>query len=237
MEEKLIRINKFLADQGILSRRKADELIKNGKVFINGRQAVVGDKVKEGDEVTVDPKARKRTESGYLYYAYHKPQGVITVGAEDDREEIKDLVDLPKDVVPQGRLDADSRGLLILSNDGRITKRLLDPSFAHEKEYVVRVDKPLKDRAIRDLTRGIRLEDGITTRPAKVHQISDTLFSIIITEGKKHQIRRMCAALGLVVTDLLRTRVGVIRLSDLRPGDYREIQGKELKAFLESIGL
>lgn len=224
-------INKYLAQQGFSTRRGADELVKQGKVFINGKRAKATDKVLEGDKVEV--KGFKAPT--YKYYAYFKPRGVITHSAQGEEQEIKEIFPIPG-VFPVGRLDKDSHGLIILTTDGRITDRLLNPKYDHDKEYIVKVDKLLKPNVKTRFEKGVLIE-GYKTAPTKVKLLSEKTFQIILREGKKHQIRRMCAALGYTVIDLKRTRVMNIRLNDLKSGEYRELTGEELNKFLISLGL
>ncbi|HYF10217.1 MAG TPA: pseudouridine synthase [Candidatus Paceibacterota bacterium] len=227
-----MRINKYLAHKGYATRTGADALIEAGKVFINGVPAVLGAKVEESDMVEVRD---SRKPASYLYYAYHKPVGVITHSPQRGEKEAKE--DIPvKGVFPVGRLDKDSYGLLILTNDGRITDRLLNPDYAHDKEYVVTVRKPLANNWKTRMERGVDIE-GYLTKESKVEILDERTFAITLTEGKKHQIRRMCAALGNDVEDLKRVRVMNIRLGDLKPGSYRKIEGAELTEFLRSLGL
>ena len=224
-------INKYLASQGYTTRRGADDLVKQGKVFINGRRAKATDKVTEGDKVEVKGyKAPARS-----YYAYCKPRGIITHSAQKGEQEIKEFFPI-SGVFPVGRLDKDSHGLIILTNDGRITDRLLNPKYDHDKEYMVKVDKLLKPSLKTRLEKGVLIE-GYKTAPAKVKLLSEKTFQIILREGKKHQIRRMCAALGYAVTDLKRTRVMNVRLNGLKAGEYRMLEGEELKKFLTLLGL
>jgi len=217
-----IRINKYLADQGLTTRRAADKLIEAGKVLVNGQKAILGQKVVPGDKVEVlshRPKA-------YQYLAYHKPAGETTT--ERDHQGL----------FPLGRLDKDSRGLMILTNDGRLTDRLLNPDRDHEKEYWVTVDKPLKEGVLNHFARGMKIEGETTkTKPAKVEAEDDYNFRIILTEGKKHQIRRMCAAWGYTVTDLVRLRIENVELGDLGAGKTRPIVGQVLTELLSSLGL
>ncbi len=227
-----IRINKYLALQKISSRKEADVLIEQGQVFINGQPAVLGDKVNEGDKVEV-----KGTQKKLLYLAFNKPRGVITHNPQLKEQEIKDLVKINTTVFPVGRLDKDSSGLIILSNDGRVTDRLLNPIFDHEKEYAVTINNNATDSFLRKMESGVRLEDGYMTKPSRVKKLGDKKFSITLTEGKKHQIRRMCTALGHQVRELKRVRIMNIQLKNLQAGEWREIQGKELADFLRKIGL
>lgn len=231
-----MRLNKYLAHTGVASRREADVLIEQGKVLINGQKAVVGQPVTEADKVEVLGKTKAKT-----YLAYYKGRGTITHSPADNETDI--ATRLAKDygithVAPVGRLDKDSEGLIILSNDGRITGPLLDPESDHEKEYDVTVDKPIKGRFLKEMERGIDIE-GYQTKPAKVevNKNNDKRFRIILTEGKKHQIRRMCAALGYQVQSLRRVRILNITLGKLKPNQYRKIVGDEQKDFLRTLGV
>ncbi len=231
-----MRINKYIAEQGYTTRRGADELIAAGKVYINGRPAVLGDKVSFGEQVEVNTKAVKEHQRGYVYFAYNKPVGIVTHSAQKGEKAIEDVVDI-KGVSPIGRLDKESHGLMLLTNDGRVTERLLSPEFDHQKEYAVKTAKQLKQSQISWLTRGVKLEDGCITKPAEVFFDGDYSLRIILTEGKRHQIRRMLTAVGNEVEDLKRIRIMNIELGDLKVGTTRKIEGKELKDFLKSIGL
>jgi 23S rRNA pseudouridine2604 synthase len=225
-----MRINKYLAHQGRATRREADTLIEKGKVFINDRAARLGDKVDEGDLVEVRSRAKQ-----YRYFAYHKPRGIISHSPAEGERDIRETAGIPG-VFPVGRLDKDSRGLIILTDDGRITDRLLNPEHEHDKEYAVTVDKPLSQFLKRHMEQGVDIE-GYITQPAAVEFLSANTFFITLTEGKKHQIRRMCAALGFAVTDLCRTRVMNVKLGALARGAARPIAGAELAGLLKSLGL
>ena len=194
-----MRINKYLALKKISTRRGADELVEQKKVFINGKLAVLGSKVNEIDLVEV--KGAKTKE--YLYFAYNKPIGIETGSPRED-------------LFPLGRLDKASNGLLILTNDGRITDQLLNPKYFHEKEYVVRTSNKLRSSFKKKMETGVNIE-GYLTKPCKVKIISDFSFKVILTEGKKHQIRRMCSALFQEIADLKRERIMNIKLGNLKP--------------------
>ncbi|MCA9363034.1 rRNA pseudouridine synthase [Candidatus Kaiserbacteria bacterium] len=231
-----MRINKYLAHTGIASRREADELIANGQVIVNGVKAETGQQVQTGDKVEVIGKTKTKT-----YLAYYKGRGIITHSPAAG--EIDIATRLAKDfsivnVSPVGRLDKDSEGLMILSNDGRITGPMLDPEANHEKEYDILVDKPITGMFKRAMEAGVDIE-GYRTKPAtlKTHPKNDQRFSLIITEGKKHQIRRMCAALGYQIQTLRRTRIMNITIGKLKPNQYRKLQGEELRIFLKALGL
>lgn len=235
-EEYPMRINKYLAKEGVATRRGADELVAKGKVLINGRVAVLGEKVNEGDKVEVrDSRAPKK----YLYFAYNKPVGVITHSPQSGEKDIKQSVAVAKemkDVFPVGRLDKDSSGLIILTNDGRVTDRLLNPEFAHDKEYRVQVAEPLRESFKKTMEAGVDIE-GYLTKPCTVRKTGPKSFSITLTEGKKHQIRRMVSAMHNEVVALERTRILNICLDNLAPGSWRPIAGAELSEFLAKIGM
>lgn len=216
-----MRINKYLALQKHSTRRGADELIVKKQVFINGRLAVLGDKVKETDKVEVRFRGKMPT---YVYLAYNKPRGLATTDI------------FIEGVSPIGRLDKDSHGLIILSNDGRITDALLNPESKHDKEYLVTVKEKLRNNFKEKMEAGVQIEDE-HTRPCKVKILNEKTFRIILTEGKKHQIRRMCSALFAEVDDLERVRIMNIELGNLPAGQYREITGDELATFLKSLGM
>lgn len=225
-----MRINKYLAHKNLCTRREADTLISAGKILINGTPAKLGDKVNEKDDVQV----RFRTKK-YRYYAYHKPRGVITHSAQEGEKEIADISPV-KGVFPVGRLDKDSSGLIILTDDGRITDKLLNPDYIHEKEYIVTTKEALKSNFKERMEHGVDIE-GYTTKECRVEILGEKRFSIVLTEGKKHQIRRMCAALELVVVTLERVRIMNIHVSGLKPGAHRAITGSELAEFLRNLGV
>ncbi len=231
-----MRINKYLAYRGIATRRAADDLIARKKVHINGRIAALGEMVGEGDEATVRGESSPKE---YRYYAYHKPAGVITHSPQRGEKDIKQSVAGIKDmreVFPVGRLDKDSSGLIILTNDGRITDRLLSPKYDHDKEYRVRTLQPLRAGFKKAMEAGVDIE-GYRTKNCLVRKTGEKSFIIVLTEGKKHQIRRMVAALHNTVSSLERTRIVTIGLDALKPGQWRPIEGKELETFLAAIGM
>ncbi len=216
------------------ARRGADELVEKKIVFINGKLAVLGSKVNETDKVEV-----KGTDhlKAYVYYAYNKPIGVITHSPQDEEIDIKETIKakgLPKDIFPIGRIDKASHGLMILTNDGRITDQMLNPKYEHEKEYIVRTSNKLRTSFKGKMEMGVNIE-GYKTKPCKVSILNDNTFKVILNEGKKHQIRRMCSALFQEIADLKRIRVMNIELGKLGPNASREIKGVELKSFLAEI--
>jgi 23S rRNA pseudouridine2604 synthase len=210
-------------------------LIAAGKVKINGRSAKLGDRVNETDKVEVDQKAITQKEQGYVYYAYNKSIGIVTHSPQKGEKDIAQAVKL-KGVFPLGRLDKESHGLILLTNDGRVTERLLSPEAEHEKEYVVKVDKPLKQNTLTRLGKGVKIE-GYITKPAIVEELGARALRLTITEGKRHQIRRMLTALGYVVTDLKRIRIMNIRLGELHDGEVRPLTATEKKTLLADLGL
>lgn len=225
-----MRINKYLAHKNLCTRRAADELIAAGKVLLNGRPAKLGDKVQENDQVKVLFRTKK-----HRYFAYNKPRGVITHSPAPHEKDIRQVTPLVG-VFPIGRLDKDSEGLIILTDDGRVTDKLLNPDYDHEKEYVVTTRESLPENFKHRMEKGVNIE-GYVTRPCVVKILGPRRFSIALTEGKKHQIRRMCAAFDLSIAELKRTRVMNVTLSGLEGGDYRELRGSELTTFLRSLGL
>ena len=231
-----MRINKYLAFHGHATRRGADDLIASGKVRINDRIARIGDKVEAKDTVTVTTSKSSRS---YAYYAYHKPRGVITHSPQGSEKDIEHV--LPKDLqklglFPVGRLDKASHGLIILTNDGRVTDRLLSPTYSHDKEYHVTTKLPLRKSFKEHMEVGVNIE-GYQTKPTSVRILGDRSFLITLTEGKKHQIRRMVVTLHNEVTDLKRVRILGIRLGTLGVGQARAIEGEELQRFLASLNL
>ncbi len=231
-----MRINKYLAEQKIASRREADALIDAGKVLVNGKKAELGQQVTAEDKVEITGTSKK-----YQYLAYYKGRGVITHSPSEGEVDI--AMRLKKDyslttVAPVGRLDKDSEGLIILSNDGRITGPLLNPEAGHEKEYEVTVDKNVTGMFLKLMAIGVDIE-GYHTKPAQIKPNSknNKKFNLIITEGKKHQIRRMCAALGYQIDTLKRVRIANIDIGTLKPNQYRKIAGPELKVFMTELGL
>jgi len=221
MEKFPMRINKYLALKNISTRKGADILISKKQVFINGKLAVLGSKVTEKDKVEV---RGNQDFKKYIYYAYNKPVGLITSDISVDG------------TFPIGRLDKDSYGLLILTNDGRITDKLLNPKYVHEKEYIVKTSNKLRSNFKQKMEAGVNIE-GYVTQKCKVQIMNPNCFRVILSEGKKHQIRRMCSNLFQEVADLKRIRIMNINLGNLKPNSLREIKDKELETFLSSLGI
>ncbi len=231
-----IRINKYIADAGICSRREADLLISRGKVCINGKTALCGDRVAEDAVVTVNGKEAKLADKK-VYLAYNKPAGVVCTSERREKNNIIDAVGYPVRITYAGRLDKDSEGLILLTNDGAMIDGLMRAGNMHEKEYEVSVDRKMTADFIRDMRAGVYLEElDITTRPCKVRRLSDRSFAIILTQGLNRQIKRMCLALGFRVRSIKRIRVSNIELGALKTGRYRELTGEELSGLKRSIG-
>jgi 23S rRNA pseudouridine2604 synthase len=227
-----VRLNKFISDTGLCSRREADGLIAAGRVTVNGRRASLGSQVVDGDEVKVDGRAvgagkrRKR-----IYIALNKPVGVTCTTERHVAGNIVDFVDHPERIFPIGRLDKDSEGLILLTNDGDIVNEILREEHGHEKEYVVTVDKPLTDEVLAGMARGVRIL-GTVTKPCRTAKVNRYTFRIVLTQGLNRQIRRMCEAFGYEVRRLQRVRIVNVQLGTLKPGRWRNLTEKELAGLL-----
>lgn len=229
-----MRINKYLASLKYTTRRGADKLIEKKSVFINGRLATLGDKVNEGDKIEFKHKIAPKE---FSYFAYNKPVGIATHASYEDEMDIAKSINIQGEhVFPIGRLDKESSGLIILTDDGRITGPLLDGEYEHEKEYIVTTKEKLRSSFKRKMESGVDIE-GYVTKNCKVKILGENKFSIILTEGKKHQIRRMCANLFQEVDTLKRVRILNIELGKLSEGGHRRITGEELEIFLTSLGI
>lgn len=231
MEEK-IRINKYLSQAGVLSRRKADEAVENGLIYINGRRAVQGDMVSEDDEVIYDGKPVKHAGIEKVIIAYNKPLGQVCTAKDADKDSIYRFAGFDESLKYVGRLDKNSQGLLLLTNDGDLANQIQKARNNHEKEYVVRVDKPLTAKFTHGMAAGVPLEER-TTKECKIKQTGQNTFRIVITEGINRQIRRMCEYFGYKVVFLKRVRVMNIPLGNLQPGEYRKLSKNEEKTLRE----
>lgn len=221
-----MRINKYLSEAGIVSRRGADKWIEAGRVTINGEMAELGSRVSTSDDVRVDGK-RVKTEEQLVYIALNKPVGVTSTTERHIKGNVVDFVNHPLRIFHIGRLDKDSNGLLLLTNDGDIVNEILREEHGHEKEYIVTVDRPLTQEFVRKMESGVNIL-GTTTKPCKVKQLGPRKFNITLTQGLNRQIRRMCSALGYNVRSLKRTRVLNILLGDLPNGKWRDLTEEEL---------
>lgn len=221
------RLNKYLADRGVCSRRKADELISAGKVLINGNVAELGTKVEDTDIVIADGQTLMPEKPKEVYIAFNKPVGLITSVDPEAHDNVIDYIKHPERIFPIGRLDVASCGLLLLTNDGRLSERITHPRYDHDKEYVVTVDRPIEDKDLETMRRGLVIL-GSMTKPAIVSRSSDDTFHITLTEGRNRQIRRMCEELRYDVRKLMRIRVMNIELGNLIVGQYRELTNTEV---------
>lgn len=235
MENEGIRINKFLSEAGVCSRREADRRIENQEITINGKVAVNGDKVLPEDEVLVNGRPIQKEEEMILL-ALNKPAGIVCTAEKREKNNVIDFLKYPKRVYPVGRLDKDSEGLLLLTNNGDIVNKIMRAGNMHEKEYIVTVNKPVTDSFIRGLAGGVPLvELNTTTRKCKVEKIAKRKFRIILTQGLNRQIRRMCEYFGYRVEKLERVRIMNIKLGELKSGEYREVTQAEYEKLLQLI--
>jgi pseudouridine synthase len=220
-----VRLNAYLARAGVASRRRADELIKAGRVTVNGRRGELNDFVGRRDVVEVD--GRRIAPQELAYVLLHKPAGVVTTARDPQgRSTVVDLVDHPARLVPVGRLDADTTGALLLTNDGELAHRLAHPRYEVDKVYDVEVEGEPGPEALRQLAEGVDLDDG-RTAPAQVRPLGASRIELIIHEGRKHQVKRMCEAVGHPVRRLHRSRYAGLELAGLAPGEWRELSDVE----------
>lgn len=221
------RINKYIAESGLCSRRAAENYIRDGGVTINGKVAKLGAKVKTGDIVKVNGKLI-RPSANKIYIAFNKPIGVITTTNQDYANNVMEYINIKERVFPIGRLDVESSGLLLLTNDGDLSNSISKGEGKYEKEYIVTVDKTVNGQFLKKLSEGIIL-DGYRTLPAKATQLGSKSFSLVILEGKNRQIRRMCEYFKYNVVKLERIRIGKIKLQGLKSGSWRYLTEKEIE--------
>jgi 23S rRNA pseudouridine2604 synthase len=229
-----IRINKFFTEQGICSRREADRLIESGVITINGRVAQLGDQVEPSDVIAREGRVipwGHRT----LYIKYHKPVGVTTTSESHVARNIIAEIGHPERIFPIGRLDKDSSGLILLTNDGDIVNEILRAEFGHEREYLVQVDRPFDDTFLNRMSRGVVIL-GTKTKSCRMMGVGRDQFRIILIEGRNRQIRRMCQALGYRVVKLHRTRIMHITAEGLRVGEWKELTHQEREQLLQAVG-
>ena len=224
-EVNFLRINKFISETGYCSRREADKLVDSGRVTINGEIAQLGSQAELGDDVRIDGK-RIGEQKGHVYIALNKPVGITCTTELHIKDNIVDFVAHSERIFPIGRLDKDSEGLILLTNDGDVVNPILRSEGKHEKEYVVTVHKPATDVFLKGMSEGVRIL-GSMTLPCKVTRVTDRVFRIILTEGKNRQIRRMCEAFGYHVRKLQRVRIMNIELGGLRIGQWRDLTEQE----------
>ena len=221
-----MRINKLLSNYGYCSRKEANRLIEEERVYVNGELCRKGQWVKEEDFITLDGEQVKQKEK--IYLAFNKPRGVVCTSAKDKEENIIDFINYKEYIFPVGRLDKESEGLIFLTNDGDFADRIISSEYYHEKEYIVKVDKIIDEDFIFNMGKGVEIL-GQVTRPCIVKKVDDYTFKIILTQGLNKQIRRMCSAFGYKVLELKRIRIVSFSLGNLLVGEYTCISNKELE--------
>ena len=230
-----VRINKYLSEAGVCSRREADRQIERGAITINGKTAVMGDKVSPGDVVMYGKKKVSIEEEAVLL-AVNKPAGIVCTSEKREKDNIVDYVNYPKRIYPIGRLDKNSHGLILMTNQGEIANQIMRSRNLHEKEYIVKVNREVTEEFLSNLSKGVYLKELETeTRPCQVEKVGKRTFRIILTKGLNRQIRRMCEAFQYRVVDLKRVRILNIRLGDLKEGTYRKITGQEWKELQQQL--
>ncbi len=225
--EEAIRINKYLSEAGYCSRRQADRLVEEGRVTIDGKVARMGDKVTDDQKVMVG-KQRVLREEPFIMIALNKPKGIVCTTAEVEKDNVVRFLNFKQRIYPVGRLDKDSEGLLLLTNQGELANELMKARNYHEKEYVVRVNKPLTKDFIKAMRDGVPILDTVT-RPCKVRYVDKYTFEIILTQGLNRQIRRMCEYFGYRVVALKRIRIVNIELGKLKTGQWRYLTDNEIQ--------
>ena len=231
----LIRLNKYLVETGVCSRREADRLITVGKIVVDGLKATLGQKVTGAEKITVNGKLIKKSAQKRVYLAYHKPIGVICTSDPKAKDNIIQAVKFPERIFHIGRLDVASSGLILLTNDGDVVNRILRAEGKHEKEYVVTIDRTVTDELVQSMATGIMIDDR-KTLSAKVTKLGDTSFAITLVEGRNRQIRRMCEEMHVNVKRLERIRVMNVELADLPVGTWRRLTETEEKQLLKMLG-
>ncbi|MFL6576677.1 MAG: 23S rRNA pseudouridine(2604) synthase RluF [Povalibacter sp.] len=230
-----MRLNKFISETGVCSRREADAWIEAGRVTVNGQLAALGTKVSEADDVRVDGRTIGAAKQ-HVYIALNKPVGIISTTERDMRDNIVDFVGHKERIFPIGRLDRDSEGLILLTNHGDIVNQILRSENDHEKEYLVTVDRPVTEIFLNGMASGVRIL-GTVTKPCRVTRVAPSVFRIILTQGLNRQIRRMCSFFGYKVVRLQRVRIMNITLSNLDVGQWRELNRDEVRGLLSGAGV
>lgn len=231
----MIRLNKYISEAGVCSRREADRLIQSGKVTVDGRTAVLGMQIEESQEVLLEGKpVKKEQKEKLILLAVNKPRGVVCSEVSQGGDvNIIDFLHYPKRITYMGRLDKNSEGLLLMTNCGELSNRMMRAANGHEKEYEVTVDRPFNERFLKDMAAGVYLKElDVTTRPCQVERLGKRKFRIVLTQGLNRQIRRMCGELGFHVQELKRVRIMNIKLGHLNKGSYRNVTGSELEELL-----
>lgn len=237
-EQTAIRLNKYLSDAGVCSRRQADRYVEEGRITIDGRPAQMGERVLPEQNVCLDGKKIDGTggvSSKRIVLAVNKPRGIVCTTSKKEKDNIVDFIHYPVRIYPVGRLDKDSEGLILMTNDGELMDEILRARNGHEKEYEVQVNRPVSDRFLKEMAGGVPILDTVT-RPCKIRKTGTFTFRIILTQGLNRQIRRMCEALGYRVRALKRIRVMNIRLDDLATGTYRELTEAEVFELMRLTG-
>lgn len=231
----MIRLNKYMSAAGVCSRREADRLVEQGRVTVDGKQAAVGMQIEEGQRVELDGKpVKKDKKDKMILLAVNKPRGIVCSEAnQGDDVNIIQFLNYPKRITYAGRLDKDSEGLLLMTNQGELINQMMRGANCHEKEYEVVVDRPFNDRFLKDMAAGVYLKElDVKTRPCMVERLGKRKFRIVLTQGLNRQIRRMCRELGFHVQELKRVRVMNIRLGRLKTGTWRNVTEEELAELL-----
>lgn len=231
-----VRLNKFISEAGVASRRAADRMVEDGRVTINGRRAVLGDRIMDGDKVAVDGKLISKVDEDIIL-AFHKPRGITCTSNPDDPDNIIDFIGYPKRIYSIGRLDKDSEGLILMTNNGELANSIMRSRGEHEKEYIVTVNRSITPEFIKGMSNGVPILDGKITKRCFVEQLTDREFRIILKQGLNRQIRRMCEHFGYDVTRLVRIRVMNIRLGKLKEGRYRDLSKDERNELFLELGL
>jgi len=236
LDEEGIRLNKYLSDAGVCSRRAADKAIEEGRVIVNGKSPELGQRIFIGDLVTFDGKPVSNENKRAILIAYNKPVGIVCTAEKREKNNIIDHINYPQRIYPIGRLDKDSNGLILLTNQGDLVNKIMRASNAHEKEYIVTVDKDITDDFIFRMSAGVYLDElEVTTRKCQVKKLSKNKFNIVLTQGLNRQIRRMCKALGYNVTSLKRVRIMNINLGDLKEDSFRDVTSGEFKTLIKML--
>ncbi|MFA6090222.1 MAG: pseudouridine synthase [Candidatus Gracilibacteria bacterium] len=234
--EGIMRLQKYMSQAGVCSRRKAEEYITRGLVLVNGEKATLGQSVNpKEDEIIINDKIIEE-RSELVYYKLNKPRDIITTCKQDGESSILDVVDISERVFPIGRLDKETTGLILLTNDGRLSNYLMHPRYEHEKEYAVEIYGRIEDSELEDMRKGVMVL-GKLTKPAVITRLSSGKFAIVLTEGRNRQIRRMVEAVGHTVKKLKRIRIENIMLGDLEEGEYKPLNKTELQGLFTKLGI
>lgn len=232
-----MRINKYLSAQGVCSRREADRLLEAGRITVDGVTAMCGQQVDDNSVICIDSSRISDEKPQDVLMAFNKPRGIVCTTTDNQgKNNIVDYIGYDKRIYPVGRLDKDSDGLILLTNNGEITDKILRSVNGHEKEYVVKVNKKITDTFLKNMADGVYLKElDVTTKPCSISRINNYTFRIILTQGLNRQIRRMCQESGYKVESLTRVRIMNIELGGLKIGEYRIIEGKEKTMLYESL--